>query len=87
MPNSYWAEILDVDDSDEVIVYGYTFQDKNICDAYLHATEVSRNTGLVPLPSVWRISLKKHQQFLGRYAIPTQIPFEPTETIEDLYQN
>lgn len=73
MLNSYYAELIDVTNVNEVIVYGYTFRDKNMREAKLHATEVARQIDAVPLPAVWRISLEKHQLLLDKYALPRVI--------------
>lgn len=76
MMNSYYAEIIDIDGND-IIRYGYTFRDKNMREAKLHATEVCRQMEAVPLPAVWRISFKDHQRLAERYTLPTMIPWEP----------
>lgn len=73
MLNSYYAELIDVTNANEVIVYGYTFRDKNMREAKLHAVDVARQIDAVPLASVWRISLEKHQTLLEKYAIPRAI--------------
>lgn len=75
MLNSYYAELLDVTDGNDIIVYGYTFRDKNMREAKLHAVEVSRQMQILPLPSVWRISLEQHQRLAKDYAIPKMIRF------------
>ena len=73
MMNSYWAILIDITDDNDLITYGYTFRDKNIREARLHATDVSRQIGCVPLPDVWRISHADHVK-LGKYTLPTMIP-------------
>ena len=72
--NSYWAILLDVTDDNDIITYGYTFRDKNMREAKLHAVDVCRRLGIVPLPSVWRISHAKHVE-LARYTTPTMMSF------------
>lgn len=74
MLNSYYAEIIDVVGND-IIRYGYTFKDKNMREAKLHAIEVCREMQAVPLPSVWRISHKDHVRLSERYTLPTMIPW------------
>ena len=74
MMNSYWAILIDVTDTNEIITYGYTFRDKNMREAKLHAVEVCRQIGCVPLPDVWRISHAKHVE-LSNYTLPTMMSF------------
>ena len=73
MLNSYYAELLDVTDGNDLIVYGYTFRDKNMREAKIHALHVCRQMEIVPLPTVWRISLERHQRLAQDYAIPKLI--------------
>lgn len=76
MLNSYWAILLDVTDANEIITYGYTFRDKNMREAKLHAVEVCRQMGIVPLPDVWRISHAKHVELGERFTLPTPMRVE-----------
>lgn len=76
MLNSYYAEIIDIVGND-IIRYGYTFRDKNMREAKLHAVEVCREMAAVPLPAVWRISFKDYQRLAEKYTFPTMIPWEP----------
>ena len=80
MMNSYWAMLLDVTKDNDIIAYGYTFRDKNMREAKLHAVDVCRQMGCVPLPDVWRISHAKHVE-LERYTLPTMMSF--SRNIED----
>ena len=73
MMNSYWAILLDVTDDNDIITYGYTFRDRNMREAKLHAVDVCRRLGIVPLPDVWRISHAKHVE-LAKYTLPTMMP-------------
>lgn len=74
MLNSYYAEILDVTEADEVVLYGYTFRDKNIREAKLHAAEVARQINAVPLASVWRISREHHWKLADwGYTLPRPV--------------
>jgi hypothetical protein len=70
--NSYWAILLDVTDDNDIITYGYTFRGKNMREAKLHAVDVCRRLGIVPLPDVWRISHAKHVE-LAKYTLPTMM--------------
>ena len=79
MLNSYYAELLDVTDDNRIIRYGYTFKDKNMREAKLHATNISLQMGVVPLPTVWRISHANHVKLLEHYALPSPHP----EDLED----
>ena len=71
--NSYWAILLDVTDDNDIITYGYTFRDRNMREAKLHAVEVCRRLGIVPLPDVWRISHAKHVELGEKFTLPTMI--------------
>lgn len=71
MLNSYFAEIMDITDRNEIIVYGYTFRAKNMREANLHALEVSREMQAVPLPFVARINHGLHISLLEKYMLPT----------------
>lgn len=82
MMNSYYAEIMDITEDNGVLRYGYTFRDKNIREAKLHAVEVCREMNAVPLPSVWRISFKDYQRLADKYTIPTMIPWEAADETE-----
>jgi hypothetical protein len=44
MMNSYWAILLDVTDDNDIIRYGYTFRDRNMREAKLHAVDVCGRT-------------------------------------------
>ena len=74
MMNSYWAILIDVTDDNDIITYGYTFRDKNMREAKLHAVDVCRRLGIIPLPDVWRISHAKHVE-LSNYTLPTMLSF------------
>jgi hypothetical protein len=74
MMNSYWALLIDVTDDNDIITYGYTFRDKNMREAKLHALQVCRLIGCVPLPDIWRISHAKHVE-LSKYTVPTMMSF------------
>lgn len=69
--NSYYALMLDVTDDNSLIRYGYTFKDKNMREAKLHAIDVCREMKIVPSPTVWRISHEAHVRLLDKYALPT----------------
>lgn len=76
--NNYYAELLDVVGND-IFLYGYVFKDKSIRDARLHALEVSREMGIVPLPTVYRISRELHDKMCDKYALPTPMAFAEVE--------
>ena len=78
MMNSYWAILLDVTDDNDIITYGYTFRDKNMREAKLHAVDVCRRLGIVPLPDVWRISRAEHVR-LEQYSLPTPMPYSAND--------
>jgi hypothetical protein len=69
--NSYYALMLDVTDDNRLIRYGYTFKEKDIFHARLHAREVAIETGMMPLPEVWRISHDQYVRLLEKYTVPT----------------
>lgn len=73
MLNSYYAEIMDVTDSNELFMYGYTFRAANMREAKLHALEVSREMKAVPLPFVARISHALHVKLSEKYTLPTML--------------
>lgn len=74
MMNSYWAILIDITGDNDIITYGYTFRDRNMREAKLHAVEVCREIGCVPIPDVWRISHAKHVE-LSKYTLPTMMSF------------
>jgi len=74
MMNSYWAMLLDVTKDNDTITYGYTFRDRNMREAKLHAIEVCREMGCIPLPDVYRISHAEHVS-MEKYVLPTMILF------------
>jgi hypothetical protein len=78
MMNSYWAILLDVTDDNDIITYGYTFRDRNMREAKLHAVDVCRRLGIIPLPDVWRISHAEHVR-LEKYNLPTPMPYSMNE--------
>ena len=73
MMNSYWAIMIDVTGDNDVITYGYTFRDKNMREAKLHALEVCREIGCIALPDIWRISHAKHVELGEKFTLPTMI--------------
>lgn len=73
MLNSYYAELLDITADNDIILYGYTFKDKNIREARLHARDVSRQMQVVPLPTVWRISHEDYVKLSDKYTLPSMI--------------
>ena len=75
MLNSYYAEIMDIQSDNEIVRYGYTFRDRNMREAKLHAVDVCRQMEAVPLPSVWRISFADYQRLAEKYTLPTPIPW------------
>ena len=71
--NKYYAELLDVTEGNDIILYGYAFTGKDIREAKLHAIDVSRKMGAVPLPSVWRVDKATYSWMAQRYATPTRL--------------
>lgn len=71
--NKYYAELLDVTKENDIILYGYAFTGKDIREAKLHATDVSRQMGAVPLPSVWRVDKERFSWMIEKYATPTRL--------------
>lgn len=69
----YYAELLDITDQNDIILYGYAFSDRNILSAKIHATQVCREMKIVPLPSVWRISKEKYNEMIEKYYLPRPI--------------
>ena len=76
MMNSYWAIMIDVTGDNDVITYGYTFRDKNMREAKLHALEVCREIGCIALPDIWRISHAKHVELGEKFTLPTPMRVE-----------
>ena len=72
MMNSYWAIMIDITGKNDTITYGYTFRDKNMREAKLHALEVCREIGCVALAYIWRIRHAKHVE-LSKYTVPTMM--------------
>ena len=70
--NSYYAEMFSRSPYGAV-TYGYTFKDKNIREARLHALEVCKQLGAFPLPSVWRVSLEQHIKLREKFTLPRAI--------------
>lgn len=82
MLNSYYALLLDSTKENRLIRYGYTFKDKNMREAKLHALDVCRQMEIVPLPIVWRISHEEHVRLLDKYALPRAY----VEDLEDSHE-
>jgi len=71
--NKYYAELLDITDENNIILYGYAFTGRNIREAKLHALDVSRQMEVVPLPSVWRVDKERYSWMIEKYAMPTRL--------------
>ena len=71
--NRYYAELLDITGSNEIVRYGYAFMAKNMFDARMHAMQVCRQMQLVPLPTVWRVNKDQYSWMRLRYSVPVVI--------------
>ena len=71
--NRYYAELLDVTKENDIILYGYAFTGRDIREAKLHAIDVSRKMGAVPLPSVWRVDKERYSWMIEKYKMPTRL--------------
>ena len=71
--NRYYAELMDITDSNEIVLYAYAFTAKGMFDAKMHALQVCRQMGIVPLPTVWRVNKEQYSWMGARYSVPTKI--------------
>lgn len=70
MVKYYWAVMLDVTDKNDLVTYGYAFRANNMREAKLHAISECKELGVIPLPSVWRVSLEKYNWMKDKYCVP-----------------